>query len=184
MVARGLLLGGLQAVAAALRPFGQSMRSPRQGHMRMSADSLGRPDVCIVGGGFGGLYTALKLSGLGWGDGPAPRVTLIDRSERFVFLPMLYEVTTGSASCWEVAPRFEELLAGSGALSAERRSPWAFRACAPYLARRKLRAAPHACRPCPPDPRCPRHVHAQASSLCTERRRPSTRRPGSSRSVR
>ena len=41
-------------------------------------------------------------------------MTLVDRSDRFVFLPMLYEVTTGQASCWEVAPRFEELLAGSG----------------------------------------------------------------------
>lgn len=112
-----LLLGSLQAVSAVLRPLGSAMRVmptiPRLGHMRMAADSLGRPDVCIVGGGFGGLYTALKLGALGWEEGCAPRVTLIDRSDRFVFLPMLYEITTGTVSCWEVAPRFEELLAGS-----------------------------------------------------------------------
>ena len=40
--------------------------------------------------------------------------TIIDQQDRFVFLPMLYEVTTGSASCWEVAPPFPEVLAGSG----------------------------------------------------------------------
>ena len=36
------------------------------------------------------------------------------RSDRFVFLPMLYELATGSVACWEVAPPFEEVLAGSG----------------------------------------------------------------------
>ena len=48
------------------------------------------------------------------GDAPRPRVTLVDQQERFVFLPMLYELATGSVACWEVAPPFEEVLAGSG----------------------------------------------------------------------
>ena len=77
--------------------------------MRTARDGLGAPDVCILGGGFGGLYTALRLSSLDWGEGPRPRVTLVDQSDRFVFLPMLYELTTGEAACWQVAPLFSEV---------------------------------------------------------------------------
>ena len=86
------------------------MRAPLRprlpAHMTISEETLAldAPDIAILGGGFGGLYTALRLSTLDWGGGPKPRVTLVDRSDRFVFLPMLYEVTTGQASCWEVAP--------------------------------------------------------------------------------
>jgi NADPH-dependent 2,4-dienoyl-CoA reductase/sulfur reductase-like enzyme len=90
---RALLLSTVSAVLRPLQAFSFARATPpRLGHMRMSADSLGRPDVCIVGGGFGGLYTALKLDALGWEKGRAPRITLIDRSDKFVFLPMLYEV--------------------------------------------------------------------------------------------
>merc|ERR1719469_326346 len=81
---------------------------------QVDTGGLGAPDICVLGGGFGGLYTALRLSKLDWGDAPRPRVTLVDQQERFVFLPMLYEVATGAASCWEVAPPFSEVLAGSG----------------------------------------------------------------------
>ena len=41
------------------------------------------------------------------------RVTLVDRSDRFVFLPMLYELTTGAVAAWEVSPRFDDLLKDS-----------------------------------------------------------------------
>ncbi|KAL4423108.1 hypothetical protein ABPG77_004791 [Micractinium sp. CCAP 211/92] len=69
------------------------------------------PRVCILGGGFGGLYTAVKLESLIWPRGTKPRVTLIDQSERFVFKPLLYELLTGAASDDEVAPPFSQLLA-------------------------------------------------------------------------
>jgi demethylphylloquinone reductase len=69
------------------------------------------PRVCIVGGGFGGLYTAVKLEGLVWPRGTKPRVTLIDRSERFVFKPLLYELISGAATNDEVAPLYSRLLA-------------------------------------------------------------------------
>jgi len=68
------------------------------------------PGVVIVGGGFGGLYTALKLSK----SSPGTRVTLVDPKDKFVFLPLLYELAVGSASIVEVAPRYEDLLRGTG----------------------------------------------------------------------
>ncbi len=66
--------------------------------------------MCILGGGFGGLYTALRLESLLWPQGLKPQVTLIDRSERFVFKPLLYELLNGGASADEVAPTFRQLL--------------------------------------------------------------------------
>ena len=66
----------------------------------------------VIGGGFGGLYTALKLDALdGWKDGLRPRVTLVDRAERFVFKPLLYELVNETMKEWEVCPTFEDLLA-------------------------------------------------------------------------
>ena len=69
------------------------------------------PKVCILGGGFGGLYTAVRLENLLWPDGRKPQVTLIDQSERFVFKPLLYELLNGGATADEVAPPFSQLLA-------------------------------------------------------------------------
>lgn len=64
--------------------------------------------ICILGGGFGGLYTALELSRRPWPE--PPQITLVDRQERFVFAPLLYELITGEMEDWEVAPRFRDLL--------------------------------------------------------------------------
>ncbi|WP_448526829.1 NAD(P)/FAD-dependent oxidoreductase [Parathermosynechococcus lividus] len=64
--------------------------------------------ICILGGGFGGLYTALRLSQLPW-DTP-PRLTLVDQHDRFVFTPLLYELLTGELQAWEIAPPFVEVL--------------------------------------------------------------------------
>lgn len=68
--------------------------------------------ICILGGGFGGLYTALRLSQLPWAE--KPEILLVDQNDRFVFLPLLYEVVTGDLQSWEVAPYYRELLAGTG----------------------------------------------------------------------
>lgn len=54
-----------------------------------------KPRICILGGGFGGLYTALRLESLVWQDDKKPQVLLVDQSERFVFKPMLYELLSG-----------------------------------------------------------------------------------------
>ncbi|MDJ0558503.1 MAG: NAD(P)-binding protein, partial [Microcystis sp. M53599_WE4] len=47
------------------------------------------PKICILGGGFGGLYTALRLSQLPWTDQHPPQITLIDKNDRFLFSPLL-----------------------------------------------------------------------------------------------
>ncbi|XP_039805234.1 alternative NAD(P)H-ubiquinone oxidoreductase C1, chloroplastic/mitochondrial-like isoform X1 [Panicum virgatum] len=74
-----------------------------------------RPRVCILGGGFGGLYTALRLESLVWPSDKKPQknklqVMLVDQSDRFVFKPMLYELLSGEVDVWEIAPSFTELL--------------------------------------------------------------------------
>ncbi|WP_338441027.1 NAD(P)/FAD-dependent oxidoreductase [Synechococcus elongatus IITB4] len=69
--------------------------------------------ICILGGGFGGLYTALALAQQSWQGVTRPAIHLIDRSDRFVFLPLLYELITGELQAWEVAPRYRDLLANT-----------------------------------------------------------------------
>eukprot|EP00566_Odontella_aurita_P005937 CAMPEP_0113583042 /NCGR_PEP_ID=MMETSP0015_2-20120614/32272_1 /TAXON_ID=2838 /ORGANISM="Odontella" /LENGTH=565 /DNA_ID=CAMNT_0000487825 /DNA_START=203 /DNA_END=1900 /DNA_ORIENTATION=+ /assembly_acc=CAM_ASM_000160 len=81
-----------------------------------SAERTG-PRVCVIGGGFGGLNAALTLANLPWSmsDGcPKPTITLVDDKERFVFLPLLYELCVDAASVEEVAPTYRSLLEGTG----------------------------------------------------------------------
>lgn len=86
--------------------------------------------VVVLGGGFGGLYAALRLNGLPWPQGKEPQVrgggvypccpclpgltpgwhcqvTLVDQSSRFVFKPLMYELLMGDLSTDEAreAPR-------------------------------------------------------------------------------
>ena len=55
------------------------------------------PKIVIVGGGFGGLFTALDLNGAG-------EVTLINEEDHFLFRPMLYEYLSGEVEAWHIAP--------------------------------------------------------------------------------
>ena len=66
--------------------------------------------VVIAGGGFGGLTTALALAA----QKQHPPILLIEPQERFLFLPLLYELLSGELRRWEVAPRYDALLAGRG----------------------------------------------------------------------
>lgn len=84
--------------------------------------SFDRCDVAIFGGGFGGLYTALALSReaaarnrkkLGGGQRRLD-IALVDPSDNFVFLPLLYDLTVGTATEGEVCPRYADLLEGTG----------------------------------------------------------------------
>ncbi|NJM23008.1 MAG: NAD(P)/FAD-dependent oxidoreductase [Richelia sp. RM2_1_2] len=70
--------------------------------------------ICILGGGFGGLYTALRLIQLDWGESQKPEIVLVDHNDRFLFSPLLYELLTGEMQSWEIAPPYEELLENTG----------------------------------------------------------------------
>src|SRR6266403_6312373 len=59
--------------------------------------------ILIIGGGFGGLFTALDLSGAG-------EVTLVNDQDHFLFKPMLYEYLSGEVEAWHIAPDCKELL--------------------------------------------------------------------------
>ncbi|TAE59144.1 MAG: NAD(P)/FAD-dependent oxidoreductase [Nostocales cyanobacterium] len=69
--------------------------------------------ICILGGGFGGLYTALKLGKFAKFQDSSYEIILIEKKERFLFTPLLYEVVTGELEPWEVAPSYKKLLADS-----------------------------------------------------------------------
>ncbi len=65
------------------------------------ADKTAR--ILIVGGGFGGVFTALDLAGEG-------EVTLVSTEDHFLFTPMLYEYLSGEVEAWHIAPQYKELL--------------------------------------------------------------------------
>jgi demethylphylloquinone reductase len=78
-------------------PFRQPLL--RQGELMPATE----PRIVIVGGGFGGLFTALDLVGAG-------SITLISDEDHFLFTPMLYEYLSGEVEEWHIAPKYKELL--------------------------------------------------------------------------
>ena len=59
--------------------------------------------ILIIGGGFGGVFTALELADAG-------SVTLVSDEDHFLFKPMLYEYLSGEVEAWHIAPHYRELL--------------------------------------------------------------------------
>jgi NADH dehydrogenase len=59
--------------------------------------------ILILGGGFGGLFTALDLAG-------SSDVTLVSDEDHFLFKPMLYEYLSGEVEAWHIAPDYRDLL--------------------------------------------------------------------------
>jgi NADH dehydrogenase len=62
-----------------------------------------RARILVVGGGFGGLFTALGLAGAG-------EVTLVSNEDHFLHTPLLYEYLSGEVEAWHIAPPYRELL--------------------------------------------------------------------------
>jgi NADH dehydrogenase len=61
-----------------------------------------RARILIIGGGFGGLFTALGLAGAG-------EVTLVSNEDHFLHTPLLYEYLSGEVEAWHIAPPYREL---------------------------------------------------------------------------
>ena len=77
----------------------------------------GRKDTCdvaVFGGGFGGLYTALAISRNARKQKKRVDVALVDPQDQFVFLPLLYDLTEGTATPAEVCPYYKDILADTG----------------------------------------------------------------------
>ncbi|MEI6396618.1 MAG: NAD(P)/FAD-dependent oxidoreductase [Candidatus Taylorbacteria bacterium] len=71
-----------------------------------------KPHVVILGAGFGGTYVAKKLAKhvkAGLID-----VTIVNKTNYFLFTPLLHEVATGSLSPTSVAEPLREVFAGTG----------------------------------------------------------------------
>jgi len=66
--------------------------------------SSGRPQVLIVGGGFGGLFCARRLGRVD------VDVTLLDRAACHVFQPLLYQCATGTLSIGQISRSLREEL--------------------------------------------------------------------------
>lgn len=62
-----------------------------------------RARIVVVGGGYGGLFTAMSLAGRG-------KVTLISNEDHFLHAPLLYEYLSGEVEAWHIAPPYRELL--------------------------------------------------------------------------
>lgn len=62
-----------------------------------------RARIVVVGGGFGGLFTAMQMERAG-------DVTLISNESHFLHTPLLYEYLSGEVEAWHIAPDYGELL--------------------------------------------------------------------------
>ncbi len=74
-----------------------SIGSPVGRRSSSTSTALNAKEICVLGGGFGGLNAALTLSSLPWPENETPTITLVDQKERFIFLPLLYELCVGDA---------------------------------------------------------------------------------------
>jgi len=67
-------------------------------------------EIVLVGGGFGGLTTAIALSR----TKNRPPIILIEPKDNFVFTPLLYELLSGEVRSWEIAPTYKKFLGNKG----------------------------------------------------------------------
>ena len=69
--------------------------------------STPRPEVVIVGGGFGGLYAARALRSA------AVHVTVVDRRNHHLFQPLLYQVATAALNPADIAAPIRSVFRGA-----------------------------------------------------------------------
>ncbi|MGH7453137.1 MAG: NAD(P)/FAD-dependent oxidoreductase, partial [bacterium] len=71
--------------------------------------SQGRKKVVILGGGFGGLYTALHLDKTLARD-PEVEITLVNKENFFLFTPMLHEVAASDLDITHIVNPIRKML--------------------------------------------------------------------------
>lgn len=76
----------------------------------MAFTSPSQEAVVVVGGGFGGIFTALSIHK----RHPEQPLILIEPRSEFIFQPLLYELLSEEHKTWEVAPQYKYLLNGRG----------------------------------------------------------------------
>ena len=72
--------------------------------MLKDTDEASSPRIVIIGGGFGGLIVARKLSRMN------ARVTVLDRTNHHVFQPLLYQVATASLAPSDITGAIRHIL--------------------------------------------------------------------------
>jgi NADH dehydrogenase len=89
---------------AAVAPQARAVDAPSRSLAEHDGRPAGRHRVVIVGCGFGGLFAARTLKRAD------VDVTVIDRTNHFLFQPLLYQMATGILAEGDVAPPIREIL--------------------------------------------------------------------------
>lgn len=71
-----------------------------------------KPHIVILGAGFGGMYVAKQLAP--YVSRGKKEVTVVNRTNYFLFTPLLHEVATGALSPTSVAEPLREIFSGTG----------------------------------------------------------------------
>ena len=77
--------------------------------------------ILILGGGFGGLYTALELEKK-FGKGAGVEITLVNRENFFLFTPMLHEVAASDLDITTIVNPIRKMLRRTNFFDGEVRS--------------------------------------------------------------
>lgn len=77
---------------------------------------MNRIKIVIIGGGFGGVYTAKNLFKL---FGEKAEITLINKSNYFLFTPLLHEVATGALTPQSITESLREIFRGTSVICVE-----------------------------------------------------------------
>jgi len=68
------------------------------------------PRVVILGGGFGGINTAICIRKLLWRKQVSPKITLVDQNEDSLFKPLVFDYINGVATRQEISPKIKDVL--------------------------------------------------------------------------
>jgi demethylphylloquinone reductase len=97
------VLTSLSPFAFLLSPFSATICGQDFQVTKGSQMAAKKARILIIGGGFGGVFTALDLA-------DKHEVTLVSREDHFLFTPLLYEYLSGEVEAWHIAPNYTELL--------------------------------------------------------------------------